>query len=275
MVLRYKDGNTFQLGGRRRNLSDGSSGGIGASGTAPEVTYETLMQSLAWIMWRRYNETSGTTTVNHGSAGAALNGVWTPGAGALGQTGHLGLSEAYNFDGADSVDVVPNTAAHNALAASTRYWLFKPDSAGEGALGSFYIWGFLGTNGGLVFNGSLDSISGQKDLATTNAVSTTTNGFAAGAWAMLFETYDHAGDKKIRYYKYPIGGPLAELTYSVQTAGVGNVVAVAGTEAYYVGNRFSSDLGFDGLIDEHAVRSGVLTTAQMTQIGETAETWYA
>lgn len=45
----------------------------GALGATP--AYHTLMQSAGPRLWYQFNETSGTTVVNHGSLGAAFNGV--------------------------------------------------------------------------------------------------------------------------------------------------------------------------------------------------------
>lgn len=237
------------------------------SGSGAPVTYDSFVNGLSPILWLRLRETSGTTPVNSGSAGAALDGVYTPGTGAVGQTGLLGANEAYSFDGADSKIVVTSTAAHNALPAFTRIFLIKPTNSGEGGSGSFFFWDTSTGEGCLFFNGALTSIQGIVK-STGNATSTTTTGLSAGVYAALFMTYDHAGDKKVHLYKYAAGGSLTEFGYSAQTAATGSLGTPAGD--YNIGNRQTNNTTFNGVMDEVLTIGSVLSNAQMTQYAQLA-----
>jgi hypothetical protein len=228
------------------------------------TTYADYIASLAPLLWLKHTETSGTTVENYGSLGDAADGTWTPGAGALGQTGlgNGGANEAYDYDGANSKTTVPAQTGINNLTALTYGILLKADSPGETNVGQFFgdqfnnrIWGINSASYPL-------SMTVQ---ATGAAVSTTNNGFiAVSTPTYLFATYDDAGDRKIRMYKV-VGGALTEATYATQTAATGTLGNGSGTQI--IGNTANQAASFDGLIDEAFMKGSVLSSAEMLQIG--------
>lgn len=244
--------------------------GLFGGASDPLAAFNAYVATLSPILWLKTNETSGTTAANSGSAGAALNGAWTPGSGppvgAVGQTGLLGPNSSYLFNKVDSILVVPNTAAHNALATFTRIFVCNPTSTGEGTFGFLYCWGSTISFGGLGFNFA-NTLTSQVDTNTTNARSDTNEGLTLGANQIIFMTYDDAGDRKIRLYKY-IAGTLTQFTYAVQTAGTGTLITTAG--AFNIGNRSGLDGTFDGLIGPALEVPSVMTTLQMQTFGDLA-----
>lgn len=102
------------------------------------LSYANYMASLNPLIWLRLRETSGTAPVNSGSL--SVTNVWTPGAGALGQTGKLGANEAYSFDALVSRIRITNNATLAAM--TTQKWAFLAQIAtlGEGSLGHLFGW---------------------------------------------------------------------------------------------------------------------------------------
>lgn len=243
-----------------------------APAPTPAQAHDALIASLAPINDYHFDELSGTTLINYGSAGAALNGTWTPGTGppvgALDQIGPFGAHQAYLFNGLDSRIDIPNTAAHNALPVFTRYFFIKAASAGEGTFGQIYTWGSSLGFGGMGFSGTLANIDIRVDAATTDARTVTTTGVTAGQDTVLIATYDDGGDRKIRLYKCVAGGVVTEFAYSLQTAAVGTLTTAAGH--YWLGNRTGIDTTFDGLFYRHATFPVELTAPQMAAIAAVA-----
>lgn len=225
----------------------------------PAQKYEAYITSLAPLLWLRLRETSGTTPVNSGSL-AGLTITWTAGAGALGQTGQLGANEAYDFDALASIITIAATASLD-LATFTEVALVRPDAAGESSVGRISNYG-SGTQF-TQFNGALTALRAQVGAGTAaNTVATT--GLTAATWALLFQTYDDAGDRKVRLYK-GIAGAVAEYAYSTQDAATGTRSSVAAS-ALNVGNRTLTDCTWDGLYDEFMMFNRILSAAEMLQI---------
>ena len=78
-------------------------------------------------------------------------------------------------------------------------------------------------------------------------------------------TYAFSGDFKGRIYK-GLNGVVTEASYALQTAGSGSKSAVAA--AKNIGNAGALSRTFDGLFDEFAIFSSVLTTAQLTALAQ-------
>lgn len=234
-------------------------GGSAPGGLTPAQAFAAVMAAQNPLLWYKLNETSGTTVINYGSAGASANGTWTAGAGALGQAGKLGANEAYDFDALASKIVIPDIAAIQALATYTIMGLCKADGAGENNAGTVL---HLGASAGMGFRRSTLAWSMGFDTDGTDATSTSNSGFVANdVWLALFGTFDNAGDRTARIYKGS-GGVVTEATYATQTAASGTRVAPLGA---VIGN-FSDVRTWDGLIDEVVVFNRVLSAAEMLQI---------
>lgn len=223
------------------------------------LTYANYIASLAPLLWLRLRETSGTTVTNSGSV--ALNGTWTAGAGALGQTGKLGINEAYDFDGANSKIVLADNAAIQALATYTIVALCNADGAGESSAGTILHLG-AGVSGGFRRTGTSNAWVMNFDTDGTDANSTTNVDFAPdGVWLCMFGTFDNAGDRTARIYK-GVSGAVAEATYATQTPATGTRVTPIGA---VIGN-FADVRTWDGLIDEVLIFNRILTAGEMLQI---------
>lgn len=223
--------------------------------------FRDVLNSLGFSVLFHFNELSGTVVQNYGTLGAALNGTWSPAAGALGQVGRLGPNEAYLYDGANSIVSFPANAAINALSAATYMFLINPTTAGE-------------VNNARLFETAVDTElytinSVNLDLRMfvpgTGAITTiTNNGFISlSTWSLLFYSYAFNGDFKGRIYKNSSDN-VVEATYATQTAGSGTKTNTAVTKN--VGNAGALSRTFNGLIDEFGIAPYVLSTGQMTSI---------
>lgn len=213
--------------------------------------------TVAPLLWARFTETSGSIVRNYGKLGEAQNGVWTLGAGALGQTGYFGVNHAADFDGLVSKVSIPAIAAINALTKLTYGILFKADTFGELNLGGLIL--DTGENRQVRFNtnGAVRAIlaaSGQANSVTANSFVST------GVWTYLFMTYDDSGDRKIRLYKL-VSGVLTEASYTTQTAATGTLANGVGD--LVMGNAAAQHITFDGLIDDVFVDDRVYTSDEM------------
>lgn len=229
------------------------------------VTYAAYVASLAPLLWRKFNEASGTTVINYGSLGSG-NATWTPGVGAVGQTGQLGTQHAYLYDALDSITTGPTSTSINNATAITHAVLLKIATAGEANLG------YITTDNGQ--NRSFSIASGVTPFRLSWAV-WCTSGFAqvitsagqgidANTWTWLFTTFDNAdGVRKCHIYK-GLSSAVAELTYATDTAAPGALSNASG--ALEIGNRAAADRALDGYIDEHLFWNRALTPAEMTQI---------
>src|SRR5690606_28615016 len=129
-------------------------------------------------------------------------GTWTAGAGALGQNGYFNNVNAYDFDALVSSVAIPSNAGIQNLAAFTIVALVRPDGLGEGNAGTIFHLGAT-PSGGLRFATS-NVLGFSVDTDTTDAVAVTNNPATAltlGNWALLFGTYDDAGDRLPRIYR--------------------------------------------------------------------------
>lgn len=228
----------------------------------PAVTWQSYVASLAPVGWWQFTETSGSTAVNSGSAGSAADGAIT--SATLGQTGKLGANQAFSWDGTNTKVQVPNVAALANLTAFEYVWLLNPTNAGEGNFGSPCWWGTGGSNQGLVMfcNGGLAALA--FDVWNTGGTAFgagTAPGLSASTWALLFASYDDAGDRKAHVYKGISGavnqiGVTAALTGTYQTP----------TLPLVIGNNTAQNTTWNGLIDELVIFNGALSSAQRTQL---------
>lgn len=221
---------------------------------------------LGAILDMRFQVTTGVTEINRGTGGSALNGT-IGGTTTLGQTGKLGVNEAFLYDGATSLVTVPNQASLASLTTWTYVYLVNPATAGELTFGTFSAWG----NGNgtdkehyLTFGGALTSLqAGIFNTTPTEFITATTTGLSASAWSLVFWTYANAGDRKAHVYK-GVSGAVNEFAYSAQPALTGTYKAP--THDLILGNFSTQALTFDGLFDWVLVFDKVLTSAEMLNL---------
>lgn len=228
------------------------------------LTYDQYIASLAPLLWYKFNETGGTAVINYGSLSSG-NGVWTPGVGALGQTGLLGANQAYLFDALDSLVTGPASANINNANQFTYASLVKVSSAGEASAARFHVDN--GQQRSLFFASSISPfrLNWQIGAATTSGLVTSNagQGLITNTWAWLFCTYDDTTDRRPHIFKGQ-GGAMAELAYSANNAAVGTLNN--GSGALLIGNRPGSDRTLDGYYDELLFFNRILSTTEMTQI---------
>lgn len=232
-------------------------------GGAP-LTMASYMASLNLLVWLRLRETSGTTAANSGTLGAAADSTFTPGTGAVAQTGQLGVNEAYSFDALNTMIQVPSFAD---ISTYTYGFLVKANSAGEGSAGRLFADN-LGARTFRINSVNLNLRAFNTSQGGTTADSVTANNFiTTGAWHYIFVTFDINGDKKLHIYKY-ISGALTEASYTTNVAMT--IIPAATTGVQTVGNVAAQSGTWDGLIDEVFIANYALSVAQMTQIGQLA-----
>lgn len=223
-------------------------------------------QSLAPLLDLRFTERTGTTAINYGTVGTALNGT-IGGTTSLGQTGKLGANEAYLYDGLTSFVSVPNHASINALTQFTYVYLINPSSAGEINLGTFSCWGNAGSvpvGASLLFNGGVTSLFARVlNSVDTQFSTTTTTGISTSLWSMVFWQYDDSGDRKSHLFK-GVSGVLSEYAYSAQSPLTGTLKTQ--TPSLFVGNSQDQARSFAGLYDWFLLFNRVLSPAEMTQL---------
>lgn len=219
------------------------------------------INSLSPVFWYRFNEISGTNLVNYGSVGSAVNGTLTIGAGALNQTGRLGASNAYFFDGADTQIAIPSHTSIQNLVTFTIFGLVYANGLGENNSGSIYQIGGV-SQGGFRYGGPSGTWLFDVDTDATNAQGIASSGqVPLSVWNSMFGTYNDIGDRIPRIYR-GVSGVANELIYGNSTAGTGNRVTPTGAT---IGN-FSSVRSWNGLIDEVVVFNSILTQTQMNTI---------
>lgn len=203
--------------------------------------------------WLRLRETSGTTPANSGGT-SGLTITWSPGAGAVGQTGRLGANEAYLYDGADSVITVTNAAGIQGLAEFSFWMLHRPASVGETGFGFFFHkaaefqYGFAGAGRNVVAQIFYDG--------GTNALSTSTTALTANVWNTVGFRINNT-TKKVDLF---VNGQQAAYSGS-QQAGVGS--RVSNTNNVGVGNRLpGNDRTLDGPVDEAMLIGRALTDTE-------------
>lgn len=237
-------------------------------GSNPPVTFASYMASLGHLLFLPTNETSGTTAENLGSLGDAADGVLTPGTGGVGATTPMGPNTAYTFDGADTIITVPNNATINGLTKFTYGIYIKAAGAGESNVGRF-----MGTSGGAARSWRIGSaslpVSSFLTSSLVTAFSVTANNFIAlNTDYFLFQTYNNDGDRKIRIYKYPVGGSLIEATYVTQDAMTGTIVIPSFD--LVIGGQAAGAVCFNGKLGKPFINSNVFSEALMAQIGALA-----
>lgn len=216
--------------------------------------FDAAIADIGFELHFKMQDASGTTITNSGSTGSALNGAWTPGAGALAQDGLIGTGEAVQLDGTDSRIAVANNAAISAQTAFEWLFLVKPTGYGESNIGVFFEYHTNVTR--LRVNGASGSLQAVVDTDATDATTTTDPGvMTLNEWQLITVAFDSAVDQKIRIYKNG-----SEVTYLAQTAGTGNVLAQS--TGVSVGNSNFQNRTFAGLMDEVARKNGRTLTAQ-------------
>ncbi len=234
--------------------------------TRNTLTWNAVMASLNLAALWNMRQTAGTNEPNEGSLGSALNLTLT--SVTLGQTGKLGANEAYLLDGASSRMQVVNNPTLAGYLAWEYFFLVNPTSSGEITTGRFFTFNSSVAAPFLQFNSTLSSLLGRVfNTSATAAATTTTTGLTAGLWAVIFVSYDDAGDRKLHIRK-GVGGAVSEFGYSSNQAVTGTYLA---PDLHYIlGNDGGQARTWDGLFDAAGVKAGNLTDAERLLITQTA-----
>lgn len=246
-------------------LGDGLTkmGGLGSSGNLASY-----IASLNPYVLYNMQQTAGTSEPNSaaGSNSIGSAGNLTLTSVTLGQTGKLGVNEAYLFDGANSRLQVANNATLAALTTWEYLFLVNPSSAGEGSVGAFFVWGTGAVNQGyyVIFNSALSSIKcGLWNVAGTSFITTTSAGISASTWSLVNIAYADSVDRKVHIYVNGI-----EPSYSAQPAMTGTFKPPTATLNLF--NDSTQTLTFAGLGDFAGLIGGNLTSAQRLRIAQLA-----
>jgi len=237
--------------------------GVPVGGGGESAPFETTMQddvaASQLVRWYRFNEPSGTTLINYGSGGTALNGAVT--SATIAQAGQLGAAEAYLFDGLNDYVSCPGGASSN-LDTFTQMWLFKPLSNNQ--YGRIMSWG---TANSAVYNTNATNYRPRllREFATTSILLDypSSGGITLEQWVLMFFTHDMAGDRKARMYLATTTTVSLVATSSSASAGAITDFSASG---YFIGARGVPDALLHAAIDEHGLFSVALSTDQMNAI---------
>jgi hypothetical protein len=227
------------------------------------VTYESyITATLNPLLWFRFQEAAGNA-VNSGSEGGVASVANT----TQEQTGQLGASEAYKFNGTTSLVSMLNAALPNLKALTTQRWMFLLNAAtlGESDSGRFFCWGDSGGHNLSFF--SANRVTGSFVAATTNAafLSETNAVDFLGKWTLVFLDFDDANalgnGRKVRIFRATADSAVTALTLSTNNAAVGALTSQ--TDALFIGNRNPAATAgcMNGLIDEVVAVAGLWTPA--------------
>lgn len=238
-------------------------------GGDPFAPARAYLESLNPLVGLHLREGSGTVPANYGRL--SVTTLWTPGVGALGQTGKLGPVEAYSFDALNSRIRIVNNATLAAMTTQKYGFLCKINSLGEGNLGHLFGWsaGAAGANLNYLIVQATNKLNALINTDGTDAIATANNNqvadiIGAGVWAWLFMDYDDAGTRKIRLFK-GLNGTVTTLSLATDQAATGSVISMGANNLGIFtndGQSFTSD----GLIDEVLIDDSLWTAAQMQTI---------
>lgn len=239
---------------------------IGRSATAGGgVAYDEYVQALvnagAAVAWYRFNEVSGTTLVNHGSAGNALNGTLTADNAALvrPKDGQIGTGEAWDFTVANNALVtIPQHASLTGLTNQTWIFLANPRSQGEGELSQFLRWALTGWRINYTIT---DTINFAIPYSTTSASASIADPLT-GWRGFVFE---HNATTRVSTIRLMESGSVVTPAQT-PTPGVGTLTAPSSTLTLF--NNSLNSAGFDGLCDELIVLNRVGTSEEYTQLAQ-------
>ncbi len=216
-------------------------------------------------VWLRHNETTGTTAFDSGPSG--LNATNT--GATIAQTGQLGANEAYDFGlgSGDNLAIVDSGGLLDSVTTQKWAFLARADGLGDGSAGRFFNWD--NTNNRLHFLSSNRLIAVLPTAGDDANATTVTDAIAdcISAWAWYFMDFDNAdalgNGRKIRLFK-GIGGVVTQLSLATDDAATGTYTATSSNDLY-LGNRQSTTIGFDGLMDETLLIANSLWTADELQ----------
>ncbi len=242
-------------------------------GDDPFAPARAYLESLNPLVGLHLRETSGTVPANYGRL--SVTTLWTPGTGALGQTGKLGAADAYSFDALNSRIRIVNNATLAALTTQKWAWLVRINGLGESNLGSLFGWGAGagGANLNYLIVQATNRLAAQINTDGTDAASIANDNqiadiIGAGIFAWIFMDYDDAdalgNGRRIRLFK-GINGAATQLTLGTNTAATGTVITM-GANNLGVFTNDAQSLTSNGLIDEAFIDDSLWTAAQMQTI---------
>ncbi len=233
------------------------------AGGATRIQYTSIMQPYvdAGVLprWYQFNEPSGTTLINYGSGGAALNGVIT--GATVAQTGQRGAVNAYLFDG--NSDYV-TTPGHVSTAGLTFTQMFLIKAITNIRYGRWWGVGTASDAARSSGTGTINAPSLFRDLTGTDIDMSSSTDQGLGVWQAVFFVHDEAGDRKCRIYGDKTGAGVLLLGTS-GSASSGTMVQAGGGHELF-GCREVPDNYANILLDEYGFFTSALTTLQMSAI---------
>lgn len=239
----------------------------------PYAAARAYLESLNPLVGLHLRETEGTAPANYGRLNVTT--LWTPGAGALGQTGKLGPNDAYSFDALLSRIRLVNNATLAAMTTQKYLFLARINSLGEGSLGHLFGWGAGagGANLNYLIVQATSKLAAQINTDGTDAAAVANNSqiadiIGAGIFAWIFMDYDDANalgnGRRIRFFK-GVGGVVTQLTLATNTAATGSVISMGANNLGIFTNDAQSFTS-DGVIDEAFIDDSLWTADQMQTI---------
>lgn len=225
--------------------------------------YTGYITNLGLDLWLRLREPSGNP-VNSGGLSLTITQANCTHA----QTGKLGVSEAYDFNGTTSVITITNQATLANMTTQKWGFLYFQDTVGEATAGRWFNWG----NGGAANVNYLGNVATNKidcviNLNTTDArsISVQTDSILNN-WQWVFVDYDNdnvlGNGKRIRIFQ-GLNKNLNLLSLTTNQAGVGTPIAMA--DNLGIGNAVNATLTLDARIDEVFCKASSLWTLSEMQ----------
>lgn len=208
-------------------------------------------------LWYQFNETSGTTVVNYGSAGAALDGTLSADdtGAVLGATGPMGEGHAYDVSPANNVEIaVPQHVSLTGMTDQAWVWLINLRSSGEDGNGSFGRYALTATRWNFVLSANYEI---KWDYASTDArvyAATPSSGWRGLVYGLA---------SNAPYIRYMASGSVST---PAQTATPGTGGIVAPTDDLTLCNNGINTSGLDAVVDELIVFDRPLTDAEYSQL---------
>ena len=170
------------------------------------------------------------------------------------------IGQALNFDGSDDLVNMSSPASLDDVKPITVSAWIKPNSTGEGGIGTIVSKMDTGADDGrwMFYMQSTNAIEFFKDDGTPNYVRRSSNStITIGAWQHVVATWDGSTNMKIY-----ING--TETTYQTSTNGSG--ARSDAVRNFGIGNINNGSQTFDGLIDDVRVYNRVLSSDEIKRL---------
>lgn len=209
------------------------------------------------VRWYRMVETSGTNepnAINPGTNDATISGC------TLNQTGQLGATHAYDYDGVDDYVLAPASADINGILPATWILLLKVDSRGEGNFARL-----VNKTGDIqLFIDSADatspySVTAQVNFSGGQLSNTWANVLPVSTWTLLALRIN--ADNTLDLF---VNGTKQA------TSSAGSGTKSSSANGAYIGNNAAQTATVDGLIDEFIFENSAVSDANNLTLAQLA-----